>query len=74
MACRHCTSSNQSKFCAEMSVVHRQLKDVAKPPVFVWTQVLVCLDCGFTEFTIGEEELRILAGSDVVPQKSDVKR
>ena len=52
-----------------MSVVHRQLKDLAKPPVLVWTQLLVCLDCGLTEFTLGEEELWILAGSDACSPK-----
>ena len=30
MSCRHCTSNNQSEFNAEISVVHRQLKDLAK--------------------------------------------
>jgi hypothetical protein len=70
MSCRHCTSSNQNEFRAEMGVVHRQLKDLAKPPVLMWTDVLVCLDCGFAEFTLGEEEVRLLAGSDDVPQTS----
>jgi hypothetical protein len=68
MSCRQCTSNNQSEFRTEMSVVHRQLKDLAKPPVLMWTDVLACLDCGFTEFTLGEEEVRLLAGSDDVPQ------
>ena len=30
MSCRHCTSDNQSEFRAEMSVVHRQLKDLGE--------------------------------------------
>ena len=68
MSCRHCISNNQSEFRAEMSVVHRQLKDLAKPPVLMWTDVLACLDCGFAEFTLGQEELQLLAGSDEVPQ------
>jgi hypothetical protein len=68
MSCWRCNSNNQSEFRAEMSVVHRQLKDLAKPPVLMWTDVLACLDCGFTEFTLAEEELRLLSGSDDVPQ------
>jgi hypothetical protein len=36
----------------------------------MWTDVLACLDCGFTEFTVGEEELLLLSGSDDVPQTS----
>ena len=68
MSCRNCNSSNQNQFRAEMSVVHLRLKDLAKPPVLMWTDVLACLDCGFTEFTLSEEEVRLLAGSDDVPQ------
>ena len=49
-------------------MVHRRLKDLAKPPLLMWTDVLACLDCGFTEFTLGEEELRLLSGSDDVPE------
>jgi hypothetical protein len=70
MSCRHCSSNNQSEFRAEISVAHRQLKDLARPPVLMWTDVLACLDCGFTEFTVGEEELLLLSGSDDVPQTS----
>ena len=70
MSCRHCSSNNQAEYVAEMGVHYRQLKDLAKPPVLVYTQLLACLDCGFTEFTLVEEELRLLSGSDDVPQTS----
>ncbi len=71
MSCRRCASDNQGEFGAEMSVVHRELKDVAKPPVLVYAQLLVCLDCGFAEFTVAEEELQLLAGSQDVPCSAD---
>jgi len=70
MPCRNCTSNNQNEFRAEMSIVHPGLKDLAKPPVLMWTNVLACLDCGFTEFLLVEEELRVLSSSDDAPQSS----
>ena len=70
MSCRHCTSNNQSEFRAEMSVVHRKLKDLRKTPVLMWSDVRACLDCGFTEFTLGQEELQLLSGSEDSPRVS----
>ena len=70
MPCRNCTSNHQSEFLAEMSIAHRQLKDLAKPPVLMWADVLACLDCGFAEFILVEEELRVLSSSDDAPQSS----
>ena len=67
MSCRRCASDNQGEFGAEMTVVHRELRDVAKAPVLVYAQILVCSDCGFAEFSVPEEELRLLAASEDVP-------
>jgi hypothetical protein len=35
---------------------------LGKPAVWVFPKVLVCLDCGFTEFSIPKTELALLAG------------
>lgn len=32
-----------------------------KPTVWAFPKLLVCLDCGFTEFQVEESELRLLA-------------
>ena len=40
------------------------LKDIDKPVVWVFADVVVCLDCGTVEFTVPEEELRQLAMGD----------
>lgn len=37
------------------------LKNIDKPPVFVFPQVLICLVCGHAEFAVPETELRLLA-------------
>jgi hypothetical protein len=40
------------------------LKDIDKPVVWVFPDVVVCLDCGTAEFAVPEEELRQLAMGD----------
>jgi hypothetical protein len=43
------------------------LKNVEKPVVFVFPEILVCLDCGSAEFVMPEAELRQLAKGNAVP-------
>jgi hypothetical protein len=40
------------------------LKDISKPVVFVFPEVMICLDCGNAEFIVPETELRLLAKRD----------
>jgi hypothetical protein len=35
-------------------------ENLEKPEVMVFPKILVCLDCGVTEFTVPEAELRLL--------------
>jgi hypothetical protein len=37
------------------------LKDIDRPHVFVFPEILVCLKCGFTELVIEENSLKELA-------------
>ena len=60
MACRSCGSKEQTKFAAEVSVHVLGVKNVDKPTVWVFPGLLVCMNCGFTELTIAENELRLL--------------
>jgi hypothetical protein len=60
MACRQCDSDNQCQFCGEMAIHYPGLKGLDKPCVMVFQKLLVCLNCGFTEFTLPEDDLRIL--------------
>jgi hypothetical protein len=41
-----------------------ELKDIDKPVVWVFPEVVVCLDCGTAEFAVPEAELRQLAKGD----------
>jgi hypothetical protein len=65
MTCKSCTAENHRKFSSEIKVHFPGLKNLDKPPVFVFPKLLVCMDCGFTEFAIPEGELRLL-GEDVM--------
>jgi hypothetical protein len=61
MACKQCSSDNQNKFRAEMNLHFAGWKGLTTPTVWVFPDVVVCLDCGFLECTIPETELRKLA-------------
>ena len=37
------------------------LKNIDKPVVWVFPELIVCLDCGKAEFAVPEAELRLLA-------------
>lgn len=63
MACRSCGSENQREFGAEINIHFPGLKGLDKPTVWVFPKLVVCLDCGLTQFTLPETELRLL-GAD----------
>ena len=54
---RVCNSEKQSRFSAEIAV---HLPGLSAPHIFSFPKVVVCLDCGFTEFSIPETELCVL--------------
>jgi hypothetical protein len=62
--CKPCGSVNRKKFSAEMGIHFPELKNIDKPIVWVFPEVVVCLDCGIAEFGVPEEELRQLAKGD----------
>jgi hypothetical protein len=64
MPCKSCGSVNQRKFSAEMAIHFLGLKNIDMPVVWVFPEVVVCLDCGTAEFAVPEVELRQLAKGD----------
>jgi hypothetical protein len=60
MQCKACGSHKQAEFNSEINVHFPRLKNLDKPAVFVFPKLLLCLDCGFTEFTLRESELLLL--------------
>ena len=60
MPCKSCKSLNQSKFTAEIDIRFPELKNIDRPVVWVFPEVVVCLNCGTAEFAVPEAELRLL--------------
>jgi hypothetical protein len=60
MQCKACGSHNQAEFSAEINVHFPGLKNLDKPAVLVFPKLLLCRDCGFSEFTLRESELLLL--------------
>ena len=52
MPCKSCGSVNQKNFSAEMGIHFLELKDIDKPTVWVFPEVILCLDCGMAEFSV----------------------
>jgi hypothetical protein len=57
MSCQLCGSSKGAKLDAEMVIHFSGLKNLDKPGVWVFSKLLVCLDCGGSQFKIPEREL-----------------
>jgi hypothetical protein len=66
MVCKQCTSEDQSTFNGEVAIHFPERKGLDKPIVWSFPKLLVCLHCGFTEFTVLERDLQVLThGSPV---------
>ena len=61
MACRSCGSVSQRKFRGEIGIHFPGLENIDKPVVWVFPELVVCLNCGMAEFAVPEAELRLLA-------------
>jgi hypothetical protein len=57
-----------------MTMHFPDLKNVNKPTVWVFPEVLVCLDCGVSEFTVPETELRVLVTGEAEQRKESSLR
>ena len=65
MSCKSCQSDNQTLFPSELCIhFPGGLEALDKEHVMVFLQLLVCLNCGFTECSVPEAELRLLGKSD----------
>ena len=66
MACEACGSANETKFGAEVNIHFPGPINLDEPGFFVFPKIAVCMDCGFTQFSLPERELwllkKVLAG------------
>ena len=64
VSCKSCGSVDQSKFSGEMAIHFPGLKNIDKPVVWVFPELVVCLNCGTAQFAVPEAELRLLAKAE----------
>ena len=64
MPCNSCGSINQGKYLAEVGIHFPGLRNAGMSPVLVFPELLVCVDCGKTEFMVPKPELDILTDRD----------
>jgi hypothetical protein len=57
MNCLSCGSANGKKFRAEVNIHLPGRMRLDEPGFFVFPEVDVCSNCGFTQFTLPEREL-----------------
>jgi hypothetical protein len=61
MSCKRCSSANlKEDFTGEIAIHFRGLAGLNKPIVWVFPQLVICLDCGFAEFEVPDEQLQQL--------------
>jgi len=66
MSCKSCLSEHQSKLNAEVAIHFPGLKGLERPIVWMFPKLLVCLDCGVTEFSVPERELGVIVKGTAV--------
>ena len=64
MPCKSCGSVNQSKFSGEIGIHFFGLKNIDRSVVWVFPELVVCMDCGIAEFAVPEAQLHQLAKGD----------
>jgi hypothetical protein len=64
MQCTSCDSENVSEFKGEIAIHLPGLKHLDRPPVWVFPDLLVCLNCGIAQFVVPEDELQLLTKRD----------
>jgi hypothetical protein len=64
MACQMCHSADTREYTSEINIHFPGRRGLNIPTVWVFPRLLVCLNCGFTQFTIPDAELKTLADRD----------
>ena len=63
MACKLCASDNLVNLTGELTASLPDLNHLSAAPIYACREVLVCLDCGFTELRLLAPELEQLRKS-----------
>jgi len=70
MSCRRCASDSLKSFNGELAVHFPGLEGLDKPIVWVFPKLLVCLQCGFGEFEVPDEQREQLKNGGVPVQRT----
>jgi len=70
MSCMVCRSGNQAEFPAGMVIHFTGLKHLDKPGVRLFSDLLVCLDCASSQFSVPEKQLALLASGAPESERS----
>ena len=71
MSCKSCQADQQSTFPAEINIHFPGQKNLTKPSVWAFPKLLVCLNCGFTEFVLEQPDVaRLSEGSSAEEARS----
>ena len=77
MNCTECHSNNRAELNTEMIMHLSGMQNIENPGVLAVLTVSLCLDCGFSTFTVPETVLLVLREADakslVNRPKSDLK-
>jgi hypothetical protein len=57
MPCKRCSSANLETFATEVAIHRHPPADLDHGALFLYPEILVCLDCGFAEFVIPRDDL-----------------
>jgi hypothetical protein len=74
MPCLSCASENQLEFASQMMIHFPGLKNLNMPGVAVFSGLLVCLNCGFSHFTVQEPELACVVNGAPHPETTTLDR
>ena len=58
--CSSCGSANVSHLIGEIGLHFRGFENIKTPTLFVFPEVVVCMDCGLARFALGDRECREL--------------
>jgi hypothetical protein len=64
MPCHSCQSKNVSAFPAEINIHFPGFEGLDRPTVWAFPHLLVCVDCGVTQFTLSSDQVRELSEPD----------
>ena len=71
LACRVCGSEHVQKLRGEIAMRVPGLKNIDKPVVWLFPDIVVCMDCGIAEFAVPQDELRMLVKREATTGRPD---